>query len=169
MAWCCLATSHYLNQYWPRSMSLYGIIRPQWVKLQILLVGIIYDKQSHLMFHFRVVQHGLFIFQHHLIISGTNYTFLWLHHIILKFFLILLVTFYLLNAGFLRVHQDKWNMKPIISNNIRGEKGARRHKNFIDYKWLISFIVGIHKIHIRSCSMLQHHLLIFHCGEPRFG
>ena len=30
MAWCCQATSHYLSQYWPRSMSPYGIIRPQW-------------------------------------------------------------------------------------------------------------------------------------------
>ena len=29
MAWCHQATSHYLNQYWPSSMMLYGIIRPQ--------------------------------------------------------------------------------------------------------------------------------------------
>ena len=33
MAWCRQATSHYLSQCWPRSMSPYGIIRPQWVKL----------------------------------------------------------------------------------------------------------------------------------------
>ena len=32
MAWCRQATSHYLSQCWPRSMSLYGITRPQWVK-----------------------------------------------------------------------------------------------------------------------------------------
>ena len=32
MAWCRQATSHYLNQCWPRSLSPYGIIRPQWVK-----------------------------------------------------------------------------------------------------------------------------------------
>ena len=32
MAWCCQATSHYLSQCWPRSMSPYGITRPQWVK-----------------------------------------------------------------------------------------------------------------------------------------
>ena len=30
MAWCPQATSHYL-QCWPRSMSPYGITRPQWV------------------------------------------------------------------------------------------------------------------------------------------
>ena len=34
MAWCHQATSHYLNQCWPRSMSPYGVIRPQWVKLK---------------------------------------------------------------------------------------------------------------------------------------
>ena len=31
MAWCCQPTSHYLSQCWPRSMSPYGITRPQWV------------------------------------------------------------------------------------------------------------------------------------------
>ena len=31
MAWCRQATSHYLSQWWPRSMSPYGVIRPQWV------------------------------------------------------------------------------------------------------------------------------------------
>ena len=30
MAWCRQATSHYLSQCWPRSMSPYGVIRPQW-------------------------------------------------------------------------------------------------------------------------------------------
>ena len=29
MAWCHQATSHYLNQCWPRSLSPYGITRPQ--------------------------------------------------------------------------------------------------------------------------------------------
>ena len=33
MAWCHQATSHYLNQCWPRSMSPYGITRPQWVNV----------------------------------------------------------------------------------------------------------------------------------------
>ena len=32
MAWCRQATSHYLSQWRPRSMSPYGITRPQWVK-----------------------------------------------------------------------------------------------------------------------------------------
>ena len=32
MAWCGQATSHYLSQCWPRSMSPNGVIRPQWVK-----------------------------------------------------------------------------------------------------------------------------------------
>ena len=31
MAWCGQATNHYLNQCWPRSMSSYGVARPQWV------------------------------------------------------------------------------------------------------------------------------------------
>ena len=33
MAWCRQATSHYLRQCWPRSMSPYGVTGPQWVKL----------------------------------------------------------------------------------------------------------------------------------------
>ena len=32
MAWCHQATSHYLSQCWPRSMSPYGVTRPQWVE-----------------------------------------------------------------------------------------------------------------------------------------
>ena len=36
MAWCCQATSHYLTQSWPSSMSTYGITRPQWVKDGVL-------------------------------------------------------------------------------------------------------------------------------------
>ena len=31
MAWGRQATSHYLRQYWPRSMSSNGVTRPQWV------------------------------------------------------------------------------------------------------------------------------------------
>ena len=34
MAWCRLATSHYLNQCWPRSLSPYGTTRPQCVNSQ---------------------------------------------------------------------------------------------------------------------------------------
>ena len=31
MAWCRQATSHYLSQCWPSSISPYSVIRPQWV------------------------------------------------------------------------------------------------------------------------------------------
>ena len=31
MTWCLQATSHYLSQCWPRSLTPYGITRPQWV------------------------------------------------------------------------------------------------------------------------------------------
>ena len=33
MAWCRQATSHYLSQCWPRSLSPYGVTRPQWLNL----------------------------------------------------------------------------------------------------------------------------------------
>ena len=33
MAWCHQATSHYLSQCWPRSMSPNGVTRPQWVNV----------------------------------------------------------------------------------------------------------------------------------------
>ena len=33
MAWCRQATSHYLSQCWPRSMSPNGVTRPQWVNI----------------------------------------------------------------------------------------------------------------------------------------
>ena len=33
MAWCHQATSHYLSQCWPRSLSPYGVSRSQWVNL----------------------------------------------------------------------------------------------------------------------------------------
>ena len=32
----CQATSHYLSQCWPRSLSPYGVTRPQWVKSEWL-------------------------------------------------------------------------------------------------------------------------------------
>ena len=32
MAWCHQATSHYLNQCWPRYSTPYGVTRSQWVK-----------------------------------------------------------------------------------------------------------------------------------------
>ena len=36
MAWCYHATSHYLSQCWPRSLSPYGVTRPQWVNIVYL-------------------------------------------------------------------------------------------------------------------------------------
>ena len=33
MVWCRQATNHYLSQCWPRSVSPYGITRPQWVNI----------------------------------------------------------------------------------------------------------------------------------------
>ena len=35
MAWCCQATSHYLNQCWPRSLPPYGVSRPQWFNVKL--------------------------------------------------------------------------------------------------------------------------------------
>ena len=35
MAWCHQPTSHYLSQCWPRSLSPYGVIRPQWVNWRL--------------------------------------------------------------------------------------------------------------------------------------
>ena len=35
MAWCRQATSHYLNQCWPRSLPPYGVTRPQWVSMRL--------------------------------------------------------------------------------------------------------------------------------------
>ena len=32
MAWCRQATSHYLSQWWPRSLSPYVVTRPQWIE-----------------------------------------------------------------------------------------------------------------------------------------
>ena len=32
MAWCRQAASHYRSQFWPRSLTPYGVTRPQWVK-----------------------------------------------------------------------------------------------------------------------------------------
>ena len=37
-AWCLQATSNYLNQCWPRSVSLYGITRLQWVIHSFIII-----------------------------------------------------------------------------------------------------------------------------------
>ena len=36
MAWCHQATSHYLSQCWPRSLSPYGVTRPQWINAVVI-------------------------------------------------------------------------------------------------------------------------------------
>ena len=41
MAWCRQATSHYLSQCWPRSMSPYDVTRPQWVKISLSTYDVI--------------------------------------------------------------------------------------------------------------------------------
>ena len=33
MAWCRQATSHYLSQCWPRSLSPYDVTRPKWANM----------------------------------------------------------------------------------------------------------------------------------------
>ena len=40
MAWCCWA-SHYLSQCWPKSLSRYGVTRPQWVKLWLTITYVL--------------------------------------------------------------------------------------------------------------------------------
>ena len=42
MAWCRQAASHYLSQCCPRSLSPYGVTRPQWVKENIHEIYIFY-------------------------------------------------------------------------------------------------------------------------------
>ena len=39
MAWCHKATDHYQSQCWLRSMSLYCVTRPQWVKQVVLYLS----------------------------------------------------------------------------------------------------------------------------------
>ena len=53
MARCHQATSHYISQCWPRAMSPYGIIRPQWdigqvtkLRLSCYLVLLSVDSQT---------------------------------------------------------------------------------------------------------------------------
>ena len=38
MAWCRQASNHYLSQCWPRSMSPYGITKPQWVNISAISI-----------------------------------------------------------------------------------------------------------------------------------
>ena len=47
MAWCCQATSHYLSQSWPRSMTPNGVTRPQWVNHKSTTIEMMTFCQSH--------------------------------------------------------------------------------------------------------------------------
>ena len=38
MAWCRQATSHYLSQCWPKSLSPHGVTRPQWVNSWLMRI-----------------------------------------------------------------------------------------------------------------------------------
>ena len=46
MAWCRQATSHYLNQCWPRSLPPYGVTRPQWVKGFHDIDGLVQERRN---------------------------------------------------------------------------------------------------------------------------
>ena len=46
MAWCHQATSHLLSHCWPKSISPYGIIRPQWVKRIRVVTVLITDNAN---------------------------------------------------------------------------------------------------------------------------
>ena len=52
MAWCHQATSHNLSQCWPRSLSPYGVTRPQSVKgmaIPIIKLGESFDRPNFIM------------------------------------------------------------------------------------------------------------------------
>ena len=47
IAWHHKTTSHYLNQCWPRSPTLYGITRSQWFKITVFVSSNISKKTAH--------------------------------------------------------------------------------------------------------------------------
>ena len=46
MAWCRQATSHYLSQCWLRSLSPYGVTRPQWVRGLLWVVNSLWPSDA---------------------------------------------------------------------------------------------------------------------------
>ena len=66
MAWCRQATSHYLSQCWLRSLSPYGVTRPQWVNclwngsLSILYIPVVVAVSWQPFLHLSAVSWGLF-------------------------------------------------------------------------------------------------------------
>ena len=63
MAWSRQATSHYLSQCWPRSMSLYGVTRPQWVKFLMIFLTV-QDSKFLVPCDFWICGYSLFITYH---------------------------------------------------------------------------------------------------------
>ena len=66
MAWCRQATSHYLSQCWPGSMSPYDVTRPQWVEstlVQVMPNGIVPSVNS--MMTYCLLDH------YHLVLVGS--------------------------------------------------------------------------------------------------
>ena len=66
MAWCRQATSHYLNQCWPRSPTPYGATRPQWVKM------IMYIKWSLMAIKIYLVQNTTWISPDVKVVSSSS-------------------------------------------------------------------------------------------------
>ena len=58
MAWCHQATSHYLSQCWPRSMSPYGIARPQWVNQNIRMISYLFSVWQYFQISSHVPSHA---------------------------------------------------------------------------------------------------------------
>ena len=94
MAWCHQATSHYLNQCWPRSLPPYGTTGPQWVDITSLLhcMHLIYfSPYQHLRtFH----QNGLYVdiffissIHYYHIVHANCFQNLSIIHYILKLFI----------------------------------------------------------------------------------
>ena len=54
MAWCHQATSHYLSQCWPRSMSPHGVTGPQWVNCRLVTPYANIDLGQHWLRHWLV-------------------------------------------------------------------------------------------------------------------
>ena len=77
MAWCFKAQSHYLIQRWPRSMSLYGVTRPQWVNLAAELHAHIYSPINELCWGlvnlFAKLHVHIFMFTNQWIVLGPHY------------------------------------------------------------------------------------------------
>ena len=67
MAWCRQATSHYLSQRWPRSMSPNGVTRPQWLNFHLVILVLWF------LWHIYLYSSGLFTWHlHYFFFLHTN-------------------------------------------------------------------------------------------------